>query len=92
MVHVTGPVPARVHEALAESFALADGVEGVDGILALLTTKVDAALLDRVGPQFVLTPHLGSATRETREAMGLLAVDALRAVLVEGRRPANAVP
>ena len=39
----------------------------------------------------VLTPHLGSATRRTREAMGLLAVDALRAVLLEGRRPQNAV-
>ena len=39
----------------------------------------------------VLTPHLGSATRDTRIAMGLLAVDALRAVLLEGRRPANAV-
>jgi glyoxylate reductase len=39
----------------------------------------------------VLTPHLGSATRSTREAMGLLCVDALRAVLLEGRMPANAV-
>jgi lactate dehydrogenase-like 2-hydroxyacid dehydrogenase len=39
----------------------------------------------------VLTPHIGSATRETREAMGLLAVDALRAVLLEGRRPENTV-
>ena len=39
----------------------------------------------------VLAPHLGSATRETREAMGMLCVDALRAVLLEGRRPANAV-
>jgi glyoxylate reductase len=39
----------------------------------------------------VLTPHLGSATRDTRIAMGMLAVDALRAVLLEGRRPANAV-
>ena len=39
----------------------------------------------------VLTPHLGSATRETRVAMGMLCVDALRAVLLEGRRPANAV-
>jgi lactate dehydrogenase-like 2-hydroxyacid dehydrogenase len=39
----------------------------------------------------VLTPHLGSATRETREAMGMLAVDALRAVLVERRTPPNAV-
>jgi lactate dehydrogenase-like 2-hydroxyacid dehydrogenase len=39
----------------------------------------------------VLTPHIGSATRETREAMGMLAVDALRAVLVAGRVPPNVV-
>ncbi len=39
----------------------------------------------------VMTPHLGSATRATRVAMGMLCVDALRAVLLEGRRPANAV-
>jgi len=39
----------------------------------------------------VLTPHLGSATRETRLAMGMLAVSALRDVLLEGLRPANSV-
>jgi glyoxylate reductase len=39
----------------------------------------------------VLTPHLGSATTETRDAMGMLCVDALRAVLVEGRTPTNAL-
>jgi glyoxylate reductase len=39
----------------------------------------------------VLVPHLGSATQETREAMGMLCVDALRAVLLEGRTPPNAV-
>jgi glyoxylate reductase len=39
----------------------------------------------------VLVPHLGSATEETREAMGMLCVDALRAVLLEGRTPPNAV-
>jgi glyoxylate reductase len=39
----------------------------------------------------VLTPHLGSATRETRVAMGMLCVEALRAVLLENRIPANAV-
>jgi glyoxylate reductase len=39
----------------------------------------------------VLTPHLGSATRETRVAMGMLCVQALRAVLLENRIPANAV-
>jgi glyoxylate reductase len=40
----------------------------------------------------VLTPHLGSATRATREEMGLLAVHALREVLLHGRVPANTVP
>lgn len=39
----------------------------------------------------VLTPHLASATRETRLAMGMLVVSALRAVLLEGRTPPNAV-
>ena len=39
----------------------------------------------------VLTPHIASATRETRVAMGMLCVEALRAVLLEGRVPANAV-
>ena len=39
----------------------------------------------------VLSPHLGSATRDTRVAMGMLCVEALRAVLLEDRRPANAV-
>ena len=39
----------------------------------------------------VLTPHLGSATVEAREAMGMLCVDALRAVLLEDRLPANAL-
>ena len=39
----------------------------------------------------VLTPHIASATHGAREAMGLLCVEALRAVLLEGRRPSNAV-
>ena len=39
----------------------------------------------------VLTPHIGSGTRSTREAMGMLAVDALRSVLIENRPPPNAV-
>ncbi|MGH3002192.1 MAG: 2-hydroxyacid dehydrogenase [Gaiellaceae bacterium] len=47
----------------------------------------DLLALDNV----VLTPHLGSATRETRIAMGLLAVTALRSVLIDGRPPDNVV-
>lgn len=42
-------------------------------------------------PNVVLTPHVASATLEAREAMGMLCVDALRAVLLEGRVPANAL-
>ena len=41
--------------------------------------------------QVVLTPHMGSGTLGTREAMGLLAVDALRNVLILDRPPPNAV-
>jgi glyoxylate reductase len=39
----------------------------------------------------VLAPHLGSGTHETRLAMGMLCVDALRTVLIEDRCPANAL-
>jgi glyoxylate reductase len=39
----------------------------------------------------VLTPHLGSATHETRTAMGTLCVSALTSVLLEGRIPENVV-
>ncbi len=39
----------------------------------------------------VLVPHLGSATVAVREAMGMRCVEALRAVLLEGRSPANAI-
>jgi glyoxylate reductase len=39
----------------------------------------------------VLTPHIGSATTAAREAMGMLCVEALRAVLLERRVPPNAL-
>ena len=39
----------------------------------------------------VLTPHLGSATVAAREGMGRLCIEALTAVLLEGRDPANRV-
>jgi glyoxylate reductase len=58
-VHVTGALPARVHQELAKSFTLADRVEGVDGILSLLTTRVDGELLDRAGPQLRIVANYG---------------------------------
>ena len=39
----------------------------------------------------LLVPHLGSATHDTREAMGMLCLEALRSVLLEDRVPPNAV-
>jgi glyoxylate reductase len=39
----------------------------------------------------VLTPHIGSATHQAREAMGMLCVEALREALVQGRVPRNAL-
>jgi lactate dehydrogenase-like 2-hydroxyacid dehydrogenase len=41
-------------------------------------------------PNVVLTPHIGSATSETRLAMAMLAAENLLAAL-EGRRPPNLV-
>ena len=58
-VHVTGRVPERVHDALAESFTLVDDLEGADGILSLLTTRVDGKLLDRAGPQLRVVANYG---------------------------------
>ena len=46
--------------------------------------EIHPALLS--SPSAVLIPHLGSATRDTREAMGRLATENLLAVL-EGRDP-----
>ena len=48
-IYVTGEIPPAVAAALAEDFELV-GAPEVDGILSLLTTTVDAALLDRAGP------------------------------------------
>ena len=72
-------------------------------IAALKSGHVAAAGLDvynnepRLDPGYlglqnvVLLPHLGSATAETRDAMGNLVLDGIDAVLA-GRQPANLVP
>jgi glyoxylate reductase len=58
-VHVTGPVPAAVDAALRERFELADRPDGADGILALITTRVDGEYLDRAGPQLRVVANYG---------------------------------
>ncbi|MDQ4081821.1 MAG: D-glycerate dehydrogenase, partial [Actinomycetota bacterium] len=81
-----GPVVDEA--ALAE--ALRDGeIAGAALDVFEREPEVNEALLSL--ENVLLVPHLGSATRETREAMGMLCVEALEAVLVDERCPANAV-
>jgi glyoxylate reductase len=81
-----GPVVDEI--ALAD--ALCDGTIAGAGLdVYEREPEVTEALLGL--ENVVLAPHLGSATRDTRIAMGMLCVDALRAVLLEGRTPVNVV-
>jgi len=80
--------PVVDEEALAE--ALAAGV--IAGAALDVFEREPEVLPGLLGLEnVVLAPHLGSATVETREAMGMLCASALRSVLVENRCPANAV-
>ena len=81
-----GPVVDEV--ALAEAL-VAGRIAGAGLDVYEHEPEVTEALLGL--ENVVLAPHLGSATRDTRVAMGMLCVDALRAVLLDGRTPSNAV-
>ena len=58
-VHVTGEVPQRVAEALGRDFELVSDPASAEGILALITTTVDDAYLDRAGPQLEVVANYG---------------------------------
>lgn len=80
--------PLVDESALAE--ALADGtIAGAALDVFEHEPEVTEALLGL--ENVVLAPHLGSATEETRVAMGMLCVQALTAVLLDHRVPENAV-
>jgi glyoxylate reductase len=59
VVHVSGPIPERVRSELEKAFLLAGTLEGADGVLTLLTTRVDGAYLDRAGPQLRIVANYG---------------------------------
>lgn len=59
IVHVSGPIPARVTEALAEQFLLRANPQGAEGILALTTTRIDDAYLRNAGPQLKIVANYG---------------------------------
>lgn len=92
-------LPAK---AVVVNTARGDVVKDEDLIAALATGQVAAAGLDvfenepgvnpayRTLPNTFLLPHIGSATIETRTAMGMLAVDNIDAVL-QGRTPPTPV-
>lgn len=91
------PTAALVNTArgpVVDEEALADALEaGTIAGAALDVFEREPAVCERLLTleNVVLCPHLGSATLEAREAMGMLCVSALRAVLIDGTRPANAL-
>lgn len=88
--------------AVVVNTARGDLVRDDDLIAALRSGRLGAAGLDvyegepgihpayRTLPNTFLLPHLGTATMETRTAMGMLAVDNIDAVIA-GRQPPNPV-
>jgi lactate dehydrogenase-like 2-hydroxyacid dehydrogenase len=58
-VHVTGPVPKRIEQALAQDFELVPEPAGAEGVLSLINTRVDDAYLEHAGPQLEVVANYG---------------------------------
>lgn len=80
--------PVVDEEALVEALA-AGRIAGAALDVYEREPEVSAGLLGL--ENVVLSPHLGSSTHAAREAMGMLCVDALEAVLLRDELPPNAV-
>ena len=83
-----GRGPVVVESALAAALAAGTLAGAVLDVFETQPLPADSAL--RHHPGVLLTPHLAGITQEAERAMGLLAVDTLRALLA-GERPANVV-
>lgn len=59
-VHVTGRIPEGVLNALRADFELAAQPDDVDGVLSVVTTRVDSAFLDRAGPRLRVVANYGA--------------------------------
>ena len=69
-------IPERVEAALREEFELVPEMDGVDGLVPTPADTVDAALLDRIGPQLrviasysVGTDHIDLAAARERNVV-----------------------
>jgi glyoxylate reductase len=58
-VHVTGDVPATIEAAIAESFVRVTSPSDADGILALITSRIDDEYLEAAGPQLRIVANYG---------------------------------
>jgi glyoxylate reductase len=58
-VHVTGRVPERVLAAMREHFELLDGPRGADGVLSLITTRIDEEYLQTAGKELRVVANYG---------------------------------
>lgn len=80
--------PVIDEEALADALATGQ-IAGAALDVFEREPAITARLLEL--DNVVLAPHLGSATGEVREAMGMLCVEALHSVLLDGATPPNAL-
>ena len=83
-----GRGPVVVESALAAALVAGTLAGAVLDVFETQPLPADSAL--RRHPGVLLTPHLAGITQEAERAMGLLAVDTLRALLA-GERPPNVV-
>jgi glyoxylate reductase len=58
-VHITGDVPATIEAAIAESFVRVTSPSDADGILALITSRIDDEYLEAAGPQLRIVANYG---------------------------------